>query len=175
MVSLWPCQTTEAAVAGRVITLLRGDCLKLLPDVPFASVDMVLCDLPSGLVLGEQASQAHLRLQTVIQQIRRLPVQACGGCLFGVRAQRLRQTFSLALQRSSLLPGKTGKSYCSSSFERRGVDTHDRSIRDHASAGMGSCASNSCKTKRIPTLPSLRFPPNALTGTRACVPIVEAA
>lgn len=30
------------------VTLLQGDCLDLLPTLPAASVDMVLCDLPYG-------------------------------------------------------------------------------------------------------------------------------
>lgn len=30
------------------VRLLRGDCLRLLQDVPDASIDMVLCDLPYG-------------------------------------------------------------------------------------------------------------------------------
>lgn len=31
------------------ITLLQGDCLELLKDIPDSSVDMVLCDLPFGV------------------------------------------------------------------------------------------------------------------------------
>ena len=29
-------------------TLLQGDCLELMKDIPNASVDMILCDLPYG-------------------------------------------------------------------------------------------------------------------------------
>ena len=29
-------------------TLLQGDCLKLMKDIPDKSVDMILCDLPYG-------------------------------------------------------------------------------------------------------------------------------
>ena len=29
-------------------TLLHGDCLKLMKDIPDKSVDMILCDLPYG-------------------------------------------------------------------------------------------------------------------------------
>ena len=31
-----------------VLTLMQGDCLKLMRDLPDASVDMILCDLPYG-------------------------------------------------------------------------------------------------------------------------------
>ena len=30
------------------MTLLQGDCLELMKDIPAGSVDMVLCDLPYG-------------------------------------------------------------------------------------------------------------------------------
>jgi site-specific DNA-methyltransferase (adenine-specific) len=32
-----------------VATLLHGDCLKLMPEIPSGSIDMVLCDLPYGM------------------------------------------------------------------------------------------------------------------------------
>ena len=31
------------------VTLLKGDCLALLPTLPAAAVDLVLCDLPYGV------------------------------------------------------------------------------------------------------------------------------
>ena len=31
------------------ITLLKGDCLKLMKDIPDKSIDMILCDLPFGI------------------------------------------------------------------------------------------------------------------------------
>ena len=30
------------------ITLLNGDCLKMMKEIPDNSIDMVLCDLPYG-------------------------------------------------------------------------------------------------------------------------------
>lgn len=30
------------------IQLLQGDCLQLMQEIPDASIDMILCDLPYG-------------------------------------------------------------------------------------------------------------------------------
>lgn len=33
-----------------MIELLHGDCLKLMKQIPDKSVDMILCDLPYGVL-----------------------------------------------------------------------------------------------------------------------------
>ncbi len=29
-------------------TIIHGDCLEVMPDIPDKSIDMILCDLPIG-------------------------------------------------------------------------------------------------------------------------------
>lgn len=33
-----------------MIQLLHGDCLELMKDIPDKSIDMILCDLPYGVL-----------------------------------------------------------------------------------------------------------------------------
>ena len=35
-----------------MIELLKGDCLELMKDIPDKSIDMILCDLPYGTLMG---------------------------------------------------------------------------------------------------------------------------
>jgi DNA modification methylase len=34
--------------------LLQGDCLDVMPSIPDHSIDLILCDLPHGLSLGQR-------------------------------------------------------------------------------------------------------------------------
>ena len=50
------------------MTLLRGDCLELMKQVPDKSIDLILCDLPYGTtalkwdkVLDKNKAERHIR------------------------------------------------------------------------------------------------------------------
>lgn len=43
-------------------TVIFGDCLNLMPQIPSKSVDMVLCDLPYGITQNSWDSVVPLEL-----------------------------------------------------------------------------------------------------------------
>lgn len=42
------------------MTLLQGDCLELMKDIPDKSIDMILCDLPYGKTKIRKMYAFHL-------------------------------------------------------------------------------------------------------------------
>lgn len=63
------------------ITLLRGDCIELLKDVPDRSIDMVLCDLPYGTTGSRW--DAVIPADAIWNEYRRIASDKCVICLFG--------------------------------------------------------------------------------------------
>lgn len=66
--------------------LLHGNCLELMQDIPDGAVDMVLCDLPYGVL---NKGNSHARWDSIIpfdalwQQLRRLTKESTAIVLFG--------------------------------------------------------------------------------------------
>ena len=57
------------------IELLQGDCLQLMKDIPAGSIDMILCDLPYGMLSKQNPNtkwDAQLDLQQLWKQYRRI-------------------------------------------------------------------------------------------------------
>ena len=62
------------------ITLLHGDCLKLMKDIPDNSVDMILCDLPYGTTRNRW--DCVISLPSLWEQYKRIIKQNGAICLF---------------------------------------------------------------------------------------------
>lgn len=68
------------------IELLQGDCLQLMKDIPAGSIDMILCDLPYGMLSKQNPNtkwDAQLDLQQLWKQYRRIIKKNGCICLFG--------------------------------------------------------------------------------------------
>lgn len=63
------------------VTLLKGDCLALLPTLPAASVDLVLCDLPYGVTRNSWDSV--IPLERLWSEWLRVARDDCSFVLFG--------------------------------------------------------------------------------------------
>lgn len=62
-------------------TLLLGDCIDLLKNIPDRSIDMVLCDLPYGTTGSKW--DAVIPAETIWDEYRRVATDNCVICLFG--------------------------------------------------------------------------------------------
>lgn len=75
------------------MTLLQGDCMELLRDVPDGSIDMVLCDLPYGCTANPW--DTPLDMKALWPEYKRVAKQNAAIVLFG------RQPFSSVLVTSA--------------------------------------------------------------------------
>ena len=62
------------------ITLLKGDCLELMKDIPDGSIDMILCDLPYGVTRNRWDSV--LPLEKIWDAYKRVVKNDGAICLF---------------------------------------------------------------------------------------------
>lgn len=60
----------DGTIAEAGITLMRGDCLELMPKLPGGSVDLILCDLPYGTT--ECAHSGAIPFEPLWAQYRRV-------------------------------------------------------------------------------------------------------
>lgn len=64
-----------------MVTLLKGDCLELMKDIPDESIDMILCDLPYGTTGSKWDST--IPSAELWKAYRRIASPNCVICLFG--------------------------------------------------------------------------------------------
>lgn len=64
------------------VKLLKGDCLKLLPDIPDESVDLILADLPYGVT--ENKWDSVIPLKPLFEQYQRVIKPHGAVLLFGM-------------------------------------------------------------------------------------------
>ncbi len=55
------------------LTILHGDCLELMKDIPDGSIDMILCDLPYGTIKGLQIDGYKARGENATEWDEKLP------------------------------------------------------------------------------------------------------
>jgi site-specific DNA-methyltransferase (adenine-specific) len=77
-----------------MISLLKGDCLELMKDIPDGSIDMILCDLPYGTTQCKWDSV--IPFEPLWEQYKRIIKDNGAICLFGS------EPFSTLLRYSNL-------------------------------------------------------------------------
>ena len=66
--------------------LLRGGCLELMKDIPYKSIDMILCDLPYGVT--EYEWDSIINGQELFEQYKRICKQNANQSILSMRRIR---------------------------------------------------------------------------------------